>query len=124
MQETAFRERFSEMLNALMRRLDYSVVACAIRKGEHPSRYGVAALDPYLLSLDVLVERFCFEIGDVAGGGVIVAERREPTLDRQLRVWWCRPSGGTCWASRRRRIGASWSRSCGVGRRGAAKVTA
>jgi hypothetical protein len=48
----------------------------------------VAALDPYLLSLDVLVERFCLEIGDVAGGGAIIAERRGPTLDHQLELAW------------------------------------
>jgi hypothetical protein len=71
-----------------MRRLEYTVVACAIRKDEHLSRYGVAALDPYMLSLDVLVERFCFEIGDVSGGGVIVSERRDPTLDRELDLAW------------------------------------
>ena len=88
MKEPAFRERFYEELNALMRKLNYMVVACAIRKDEHLSRYGIAALDPYLLSLDVLVERLCFEVGDVAGGGVIVAEKREPTLDRQLDVAW------------------------------------
>lgn len=88
MQETPFREQFYKKLNALMRKLNYVVVACAIRKDEHLSRYGVAALDPYLLSLDVLVERLCFEVGDVPGGGVIVAEKREPTLDRQLDVAW------------------------------------
>ena len=88
MQETAFREQFYERLNALMRKLTYMVVACAIRKDEHLSRYGVAALDPYLLSLDGLVERLCFEVGDVPDGGVIVAEKREPTLDRQLDVAW------------------------------------
>lgn len=88
MMEGAFRNQFYEKLNVLMRKLDYTVVACAIRKDEHLSRYGVAALDPYLLSLDVLVERFCFDIGDVPSGGVIVAEKREPTLDRQLDVAW------------------------------------
>ena len=67
--ETPFRERFYERLNVLMAKLRYTVVACAIRKDEHLARYGVAALDPYLLSLDVLVERLCFDIGDVAGGG-------------------------------------------------------
>lgn len=45
-------------------------------------------LDPYLLSLDVLVERFCFDIGKRAGGGVIVAEKRDPTLDGQLDLAW------------------------------------
>lgn len=52
------------------------------------TRYGIAALDPYMLSLDVLVERFCFEIGNATGGGVIVAEKRDATLDRQLDLAW------------------------------------
>jgi Protein of unknown function (DUF3800) len=86
--EAGFREKFYERLNALMRRLQYRVVACAIRKDEHLRAYGVAALDPYLLSLDVLIERFCLEIGDVAGGGIIVAERRGTTLDHQLELAW------------------------------------
>lgn len=86
--ETEFRENVYQKLNALMRRLQYQAVACAIRKDEHLRAYGVAALDPYLLSLDVLVERFCLEIGDVAGGGIIVAERRGPTLDHQLELAW------------------------------------
>lgn len=86
--EPAFREAFYQKLNAVMRRLQYQVVACVIRKDEHLRAYGVAALDPYLLSLDVLVERFCLEVGDVAGGGTIVAERRGPTLDHQLELAW------------------------------------
>jgi hypothetical protein len=88
MQDPAFRARFYDRLNALMRRLDYSVVACAIRKDDHLARYGVAALDPYLLSLDILVERFCFDVGRVTGGGLIVAEKRDPTLDRELELAW------------------------------------
>jgi len=88
MKETTFRENFYVRLNDLMRKLRYTVVACAIRKDEHLTRYGIAALDPYLLSLDVLVERFCFEIGAVADGGLIVAEKRDPTLDRELEVSW------------------------------------
>ena len=88
LKEADFRARFLAGLNDLMRRLRYTVVACAIRKEDHLSRYGVAALDPYLLSLDVLVERFCFDIGKRAGGGVIVAEKRDPTLDRQLDLAW------------------------------------
>jgi hypothetical protein len=49
-------------------------------QGQHLSRYGFAALDPYMLSLDALVERFCFEIGDVEGGGVIAAEQQDRRL--------------------------------------------
>lgn len=88
MKEAGFRADFYDALNDLMRRLRYTVVACAIRKDHHLSRYGVAALDPYLLSLDVLVERFCFEIGDQPDGGVIIAEKRDPTLDRELDLAW------------------------------------
>ncbi len=88
LQDPLFRKRFCECLNSLMSDLRYTVVACAIRKNDHLARYGVAALDPYLLSLDVLVERFCFDIGRIAGRGVIVAEKRDPTLDRQLELAW------------------------------------
>jgi len=82
----AFRQRFYTALNTLVESLDFKIVACAIRKDQHLARYGVAALDPYMLSLHVLVERFCFEIGRVSGGGLIVAERRNPTLDHQLEL--------------------------------------
>lgn len=88
MKNPAFRERFYAELNELMRNLDYKIVACAIRKDEHIARYGVAALDPYLLSLDLLVERFAFDVGNVSGGGLIVAERRDPTLDHELELAW------------------------------------
>lgn len=88
MQDAAFRRHFYDELNSLMQSLHYTIVACAIRKHEHLSRYGVAALDPYLLSLDILVEWFCMEIGDVEDGGVIVVERRGPTLDRELELAW------------------------------------
>jgi len=88
LKDAAFRSRFYDALNDLMRRLEYTVVACAIRKDEHLGQYGVAALDPYMLSLDVLVERFCFEIGNATEGGVIVAEKRDPTLDRELELAW------------------------------------
>ncbi len=57
LKDSGFRIAFYDRLNALMRELDYSVVACAIRKDEHLARYGMAALDPYLMSLDILVER-------------------------------------------------------------------
>ena len=86
--DPAFRQRFYQHLNALMSSLDYTVVACAIRKEEHLARYGLEALDPYVLSLNILVERFCFEVGDVRHGGLIVAEQRNRTLDHQLELAW------------------------------------
>lgn len=88
LKDAEFRDRFYEEMNALLRSLEFQVVACVVRKDVHLARYGVAALDPYMLSLDILVERFCMEVGNVAGGGVIVAERRGDTLDRQLEIAW------------------------------------
>ena len=88
LKDTTFRERFYRELNELMKSLDYRVVACVIRKHAHLSRYGLAAVDPYLLSLDILVERFCMHIGEISKSGMIIAEQRGPTLDRQLELAW------------------------------------
>ncbi|HBR93426.1 MAG TPA: DUF3800 domain-containing protein [Opitutae bacterium] len=88
LKEPAFRAEFYQKLNALMQTLEYEVIGCAIKKEAHLQRYGLAALDPYMLSLDVLVERFCMMIGDVEGGGMIIAEKRDSTLDRQLEIAW------------------------------------
>jgi hypothetical protein len=88
MKDTDFRTKFFHTLNQLMDSLNYSVVACAIHKEAHLTSYGVAALDPYMLSLDILVERFCFDIGNREGGGMIVAEKRNPTLDHELDLAW------------------------------------
>jgi len=88
MKDAAFRQRFLNELNALMQSLEYQIVACVIRKDVHLTRYGVAALDPYLLSLDILVERFCFEIGNRSSNGLIMVEKRDPTLDRELELAW------------------------------------
>jgi hypothetical protein len=41
-----------------------------------------------MLSLDILVERFCHDIGRVPGGGVIIAEMRGSTLDRGIELAW------------------------------------
>src|SRR5262249_7105748 len=75
-------------LNNLIQSIKFTVIACVIRKDVHLSRYGLAALDPYFLSLDILVERFCMEVGNVSGGGIIIAERRDPTLDHELDLAW------------------------------------
>jgi hypothetical protein len=78
-----FRARFFEELNALMRSIDYQVIACAILKEAHRARYGPMAFDPYDFALQVLVERFCFD-----GGGWIVAEERDTPLNIRLQRAW------------------------------------
>jgi hypothetical protein len=88
MKEAAFRSRFFREINQLMRELTYTVVACVIKKDEHLAQYGFEAVDPYMLSLDILVERFCFELDSADGTGNIIAEKRSPVLDRQLDIAW------------------------------------
>lgn len=88
MKDRGFRETFFSELNGLIEGLDFKVVACGIHKSAHLGRYGAAALDPYFLSLNVLVELFCFELGKVAEGGWIIAEKRGPELDREMDLAW------------------------------------
>ncbi len=88
--DRAFREKFYAETNALMSELDYKVIACVILKDQHLDQYGLVAMDPYLLSLRILVERFAFEIGGGMGrkGGEIIAEARDEVLNNELRLAW------------------------------------
>lgn len=85
MKETAFRERVYTELNAVMAELPYMIIGCAVRKDEHLDRYGMSAIDPYHLSLNVIVERAYFAVGK-KGKLHIIAESRDTTLDRMLDV--------------------------------------
>ena len=86
----AFRAQFYESTNALMQTLDYQVIACVVEKERHLRQYGLAAIDPYLLSLRIVAERFVWELKHRKTGepGYIVAESRDETLDNQLRLAW------------------------------------
>jgi hypothetical protein len=86
--DPALRAEFYMALNHLMRELDYKVVACVIKKDEHLRQFGAHALDPYMYSLRVLVDRFCREIGDISDGGLICTEKRGPELDNTLEKAW------------------------------------
>jgi hypothetical protein len=79
-----FRSEFFNALQDLIRGLEFKIVACVIKKQDHLQKYGLNALDPYLLSLSVLVERFIFECG--SAGGTIVAEARDSTLNNALEL--------------------------------------
>ena len=88
LEDVQFRNQFYEGLNSLVTELDFTVVACAIRKNDHFRHYGTAAIDLYRLSLHTLAELFCDKIGAVRNGGVIVAESRDATLDQDLEYTW------------------------------------
>jgi hypothetical protein len=79
----SFRLEFFTQLEGLIDGLEFKIVASVIRKQEH-LEYGLNAVDPYLLSLSLLVERFIFECG--SAGGTIVAEARDPTLNNALEL--------------------------------------
>ncbi|MGI8643937.1 MAG: DUF3800 domain-containing protein [Thermomicrobiales bacterium] len=82
------RTTFYTELNAMLQGWEYQVVARVIKKGEYLARYAATAVDPYLDSLDILVERFCLELGYDLDAGFICAEKRNPSLDRELMQAW------------------------------------
>jgi hypothetical protein len=88
--DQAFRKHFYEETNDLMRRLDYQVIACAVLKDAHLRKYGLSAIDPYILALHILIERFIFEKKNrhEYQPSYIVAESRNDTLDYFLRLAW------------------------------------
>jgi len=88
MKEPEFCRDFYKKLNHLLSELNITIVACAIKKNFHIEKYGLEAIDPYHLSLNVLTERFCFDISDNKLKGNIIAEARDFTLDRQLESAW------------------------------------
>jgi len=55
------------------------------RAGEgFAEKYGLHAVDPYMLSLSILIERFIFECG--SAGGSVIAEARDATLNNALEL--------------------------------------
>jgi hypothetical protein len=88
LKETEFREKFYIQLNRLIEELDFQVVACVIKKKEHMAKYDFAAIDPYMLGLNVLMERFYMEIKTHEKKGLVIAEKRDRTLDHELELSW------------------------------------
>ena len=88
MKDRDFKKDFYHALNAVMQSLKYKVIAAVIDKKLHKERYGDHAFDPYNLCLSALIERFCFEIGNKAAGGMVIAEKRSKLLDKQLQLVW------------------------------------
>ncbi len=88
MKERDFCENFYQKLNQLISELDIKIVACAIKKQHHMEKYGIDAIDPYHLSLNILVERFFLDLRDSEERGQIIAEARDITLNNQLDLAW------------------------------------
>lgn len=79
------RERFYNEINSLLDKLDYTVVASVIKKEEFISKYSYP-FDPYLLSLNFIIERFVYDLGGLNSVGEVIAESRGLKLDSSLRA--------------------------------------
>lgn len=88
LKDKVFREKFYESINKLVESLDFEIVAAAVLKKEHSDQYGIMALDPYLLSLEFLIERFIFSLDSYNEKGIVIAESRGQQLDNQLDLAW------------------------------------
>lgn len=109
MKDAQFKNHFCDALNTVMMTSKYQVIAAVIDKKKHKERYGDNAFDPYHLCLSALIERFCFEIGNKAAGGMIIAEKRSKLLDKQLQLVW----GQMCTSGTRHLAGSNIAKRIG-----------
>jgi hypothetical protein len=87
MKEPEFRKYFYYRINRLMISLDYTVIACAIKKENLLKYFNFKITDPYFLSLDKLINIFCSTL-NVYEKGFVIAESRQPILDKELISAW------------------------------------
>ena len=81
-----FRAKFYRELNKLIENTEVTLISCAIQKSKYVEKYGLSALDPYLLSFDNLVNRLIYDLKK--DKGKIFAEKRFDNLDQQLEIAW------------------------------------
>lgn len=86
------RDAFYQEINRFIEEADFKIIAVAIDKQEHLNRYGPHAYNPYHFALEVIVERFIFELRSLRMKGMIYAESRGPQLDMELLREWNRIS--------------------------------
>ncbi len=86
MSEKSFRENFYGGLNKIIKDTDFKLIACIVDKVKHKNRYGMLAIDPYILGLEIIIERFVFMLEESGEKGVIIAESRGDQLDNELQL--------------------------------------
>jgi len=86
LKDVSFRTGFYEKLNSLIAGIDFKIIATVIKKKEYKLRYGIRAIDPYLFCLEVLIERFIYELRETNEKGIVIAEARNSLLDNQLDI--------------------------------------
>ena len=66
--------------------INFTFIACIIDKQKHIEKYELRAVDPYLLSLEVLIEKFTIYLRETNDTGMIIAESRSNQLDNELNL--------------------------------------
>lgn len=87
LREHEFRIKFYAALNKLIFETDFTLIACVIKKVDHVTKYGLEALDPYLLSFDRLLNKMIHGLKEDQKAKLI-AEKRNDNLDNQLELAW------------------------------------
>ena len=83
--EKEFREKFYRDWNKIMDDTEFVLVSCLVDKTKHRQHY-VNAVDPYLLSLTVILEKFVYFLNYKGEQGVVIAESRGDQLDNELQL--------------------------------------
>ncbi len=86
MRDKSFRDEFYRKLVEYINSLDLALLACVIDKRAHKEKYDLRATDPYILSLEILVEKFVLFLQDTNDVGCIIAESRNNQLDNELNL--------------------------------------
>lgn len=88
LRQPGFRQEFYDQLNDLVHSLEFSVIACAVRKDRYAPGSQAIDRDLYRLALRSLTNQFCEIVGDHRNGGRIRAERRRPDMDQAVDRSW------------------------------------
>ena len=78
------RNQFYDKLNKLMANLNYTVIASVIKKKGFMEKYSYP-MDPYVFSLEVIIERFIYSLKEDSSYGKIIAESRNEELDALIK---------------------------------------
>jgi hypothetical protein len=81
-----FRERFYKEMNDFISEASFVLIACIIDKVGHKDKYDILAIDPYILSLEIIIERFVVSLQETGEKGLIIAESRGRQLDNELEL--------------------------------------
>lgn len=82
------KEKFISETCSVLDKMTFKIIACIVDKPAYLESGGVSKIrDPYEYSFEILVERFCYELGENIRG-LIIAESRGKKLDNIINTLW------------------------------------